>query len=472
MSSSFMGIELGRRALAANQIALDTTGQNTSNVNTAGYSRQVVNLETTDSSDITLANGAKGQIGTGVTVSSVTRIRDQFLDQRVRSSLSQQSADSTLSGQLSQVEAAYNEPNGGGVGSLLTSFFNSFSTLSSDPANSGLRTGVRSSAQSLISGVKNLYQAQQDTLTNISQGVTDAVKQINSLATQIAGLNQQIQQSVQTGGDPNDLMDKRDQMVQNLSQLANIKVVPSVNGQTGRPTGSLSIYVGGHQLVYNDQSTPIPAPSPNAKPPFALTEANGDPIEIQGGQLGGYIKAATLVQSYSDDLNALASAVIKAVNTQHSAGAPLDGSTGNPFFTGTDASSIGLSQAIQNSTDAIAAAAAPAPPATVAVGNGDNARALAQIAQQSLLGTNTLNQAYVSQVARVGADSASAKTDVKNQDSIAAQLQSQQSSISGVSLDEELTKLIQYQRSYQVASRFITTIDDTLDRLINGLGKP
>ncbi len=80
MSSSFMGIELGRRALAANQVALDTTGQNTSNVNTVGYSRQVTNLETTDSSDITLANGFQGQIGTGVTVASITRIRDQFLD--------------------------------------------------------------------------------------------------------------------------------------------------------------------------------------------------------------------------------------------------------------------------------------------------------------------------------------------------------------------------------------------------------
>lgn len=115
MSSSFMGIEIGRRALAANQIALDTTGQNTSNVNTVGYSRQVANLETTDSSDITLSNGMNGQIGTGVTVSSITRIRDQFLDQRLRSSLSQQSAASTLSNQLSQVEAAYNEPGGTGV---------------------------------------------------------------------------------------------------------------------------------------------------------------------------------------------------------------------------------------------------------------------------------------------------------------------------------------------------------------------
>lgn len=471
MSSSFMGIEIGRRALAANQIALDTTGQNTSNVNTVGYSRQVANLETTDSSDITLSNGMNGQIGTGVTVSSITRIRDQFLDQRLRASLSQQSAASTLSNQLSQVEAAYNEPGGTGVGSLLTGLFNSFSNLSSDPASSGLRTGVRSSAQDLISGIKNLYQAQQDTLTNISKGVTDAVDQINTLATQIAKLNQQIQQNVQSGGNPNDLMDKRDLMVQNLSQLTNIQVIPSVNGDSGRPTGSLSIYVGGHQLVYNDQSIALPIPPKDAKPPFGLVEANGDPIDVRGGQLGGYIQAATLVQSYSDDLNIFTSTLIKAVNGQHSAGAGLDGSTGRPLFVGTDASNIGLSLAVQNSTDAIAAATAPTPPATVATGNGDNARALAQLAQQSLVGTNTLNQTYISQVARVGADSRSAKTNTANQDSIVTQIQNQQSSVSGVSLDEELSKLIQYQRSYQAASRFITIIDDTLDRIINGLGK-
>lgn len=159
------------------------------------------------------------------------------------------------------------------------------------------------------------------------------------------------------------------------------------------------------------------------------------------------------------------------MNGQHSAGAGLDGSTGRPLFVGTDASNIGLSQAVQNSTDAIAAATAPTPPATVAIGNGDNARALAQLAQQSLIGTNTLNQTYISQVARVGADSKSAKTNTANQDSIVTQIQNQQSSVSGVSLDEELSKLIQYQRSYQAASRFITIIDDTLDRIINGLGK-
>lgn len=471
MSSTFMGIELGRRALAANQIALEVTGQNASNVNTVGYSRQVANFETTDPADVTLARGATGQLGTGVTVSSITRIRDQFLDQRLRSSLSQQSAASTLSGQLSQVEAAYNEPGGAGVGSLLTSLFNSFSALSSDPASSGLRAGVRSSAQNLVGGIKTLNQAQQDALSNISSQLGDAVQQINALATQIAKLNHEIQQNVQSGGDPNDLMDKRDLMVQNLSELANLQVVPSVNGETGRPTGSLSIYIGGRQVVYNDQSEGLPAPPKDAKPPFTLVEKNGDPIEISGGRLGGLIKAASLVKSYSDDLNSFTSALIKAVNGQHAAGAALDGSTGKPFFTGTDASDLALSQAIQNSPDSIAAAAAPAPPAAVAVGNGDNARALAQLAQKSLIGTNTLNQAYIGQVARAGADAKSAQTETKNQDSIVNQLENQRASVSGVSLDEELSRLIQYQRSYQAASRFITTIDDALDRLINSLGR-
>ncbi len=266
-------------------------------------------------------------------------------------------------------------------------------------------------------------------------------------------------------------MDKRDLMVQDLSQLANIQVVPTLNGETHRPTGSVSIYVGGHQLVYNQESSPLPTPPKDAKAPFGLVEENGDPIDIHGGQLGGYLKASEQVQAYTDDLNTLTTTLIKAVNGQHAAGAGLDGTTGKPFFVGTDASNISLSQAIQSSTDAIAAATAPTPPATVAVGNGDNARAMAQIAQQALIGKNTLNQAYIGQVARVGADSKAAKTQASNQDSVVTQLQNQQSAVSGVSLDEELSKMIQYQRSYQAASRFITTIDDTLDRIINGLGK-
>ncbi len=471
MSSNFLGIEIGRRALAANQIALETIGQNTANVNTPGYSRQRVILEASHSSGFILPNGAQGQIGTGVDVAGILRMRDQYLDGQARNALSDQGSYETLRDILTRAQGAFNEPSSIGTGSLLTGFLNSFSDLATDPANAGLRAGVRTQAQALVSGLHgfnaNLKQVTSDTEKNI----TLTIHQINDIAKQIASLNGEIQKSVLTGGSPNELLDKRDSLLESLGNLTDTQVIQTKDSASGKFTGSVQVYVGGQPLVYNDESTPLPTSFDTASGSTALLDSDNNPIPIRGGVLSGLLQARTVVEGYRAQLSQFASATITAVNAQHALGMGLDGSTGKPFFVGTDASDIDVASDIKKSTDAIAAGAAPVPPAPFSKGNGDNASAIARIAQQKVINSGTLNQFYNAQVTQVGSD-VKHYTDLSDsQQKIISQTRNQQSAVSGVSLDEELTQLIQYQRSYQAASRFISVMDDALDRVINGLGK-
>jgi flagellar hook-associated protein 1 FlgK len=471
MPSNFLGIEIGRRALAANQIALETIGQNTSNVNTPGYTRQKVNLEATDPTPITLPNGLQGQIGTGVDVASITRVRDQYLDEQTRKALSEQGEYGATKDILARAEGVLNEPSASTVGSRLTALFNSFSDLSADPSNAGLRASARTQGQAFATAIKHLNSALKQVSSDVEQSVTLKVKQVNELATQIAKLNSEIQKSVLTGGSPNDLMDKRDSLLENLSSLIAVQVVPSKVAETGKFTGAVQVYMGGQALIYNEDTTPLPTTIDSTSASPALLDKHGKSIPLLGGEIAGLLQAKSLVDSYRADFNRLAEETLKAVNAQHAAGTALNGATGQPFFVGTDANTIDLSPAIVQSTDAIAAATTPTPPATFARGNGDNARLLARVGQSSLMGNSTLNQFYNAQVTRMGADSKRFEDLAGSQEKIVAQVRNQQTAVSGVSLDEELSKLIQYQRSYQAAARFITVMDDTLDRVINGLGR-
>ena len=182
-----------------------------------------------------------------------------------------------------------------------------------------------------------------------------------------------------------------------------------------------------------------------------------------------------MYKSYRSDLDTLAYNVVNATNQRHQAGSGLDGSTNNAFFgalssaTGA-AAAISIDSGVASNPDKIAAAAAPVPPATFAPGNGDNARSLAGLTSAQVIGSFSLDSFYNAKVAIVGADSQTFQQQSDNQDKVVAQLKNQQSSVSGVNLDEELTHMLQYQRAYQAAARVLNMADSFLNQIINGLG--
>lgn len=471
MPSTFFGLEIGRRALNASQLALQVTGNNTANVNTPGYSRQIVQFAQTDPyAEPSITYPKPGQLGTGVTIASVNRIRDEFIDRRVYQANSSQAALNNLRDVVSRVEEAYGEPSTSGIGQLMTNFFNSFSDLSANPESGALRSTVRNRAQTLVSAFHAANTAISAIAPDLQSKVGVQINEINDIAKQIAVLNKQIRVVVALGDSPNDLQDARGTLLDKLSQQLDIKVTNSVDPGTGKDTGEVQVNVGGFLLVQGDYATPLPTTITSDNNDVGLKTAQGEMVPLHGGTLYGLIKAKSLVEGYEADLNTLASSVIAAVNTQHRIGYGLDGVTARDFFSGTNAADMDVSVNVKDNLDSIAAAAPPAPPNTFAPGNADNARALAGLSRNPVVGTFSLNEYYNDRIATIGTDLRTFKLNADNQEKVLNQLQGLQSSVSGVSLDEEMANMLQYQRTYQAAARVINIMDDTLDRIINGIG--
>ena len=469
--STFAGIELGRRALAANQQALNVTGHNTSNVNTPGYTRQIVNLQSTDPYTVPgPTSPSYGQVGTGVTVSSITRIRDGFVDNRVRGSLSDQSASSEEATVLKRVEQAFTEPGDNGIGAQLTKFFSAFSDLAAKPDNSATRTTVISAAQNVSQTFHSVNSLLVAINPEINATIADRTKQINDLTSQLASLNTQISTSVASGQNPNDLQDKQGKLLQDLSQLVDIQTVNVINSTSGKPTGEINVSVGGYGVVVNSATQKLPSTILNDGNGPALVTDSGVKVSLKGGSLYGLVSASQKLDGYTQQLNTLANQFITSVNTLHEGGVDKTGTAGIAFFTGTDAGTIQVSPILAQNTDLIAASAKPAFGNPFAPGNGDNARAISQLSYTNVVGNQTLNQYYNAQVAQIGSDSKSAQDRTATNGAVVSQLQAQQSSVSGVSLDEEMSKLLQYQKSYQAAAKLVNVYDSVLDSIIIGIG--
>lgn len=477
MSSTFFGLELGFRSLTASQTELAVISNNTANINTPGYSRQVVNLTETD--PYTTPTGSRttpGQLGTGVTVSSITRVRDQFVDQRVWAGNADQGALANLKDTIGQVESAYNEPGASGLSQQITNFFNSFSDLSANPSSLAIRSTVLNTAVSLTNQFHSVSAALSQVGPQITDKINVKVNDINTLAQQIAALNGQIRLSVAAGDNPNDLQDKRSALLDQLSGLADIQVVNTTNAQTQTTSGSVNIYIGGYALVQDSTSNTLPSTVTTANNEIGLVTKDGVTIPLRSGEVYGLIKAATLVQGYQKDLDTVASSLVTAVNNIHQNGYALDGTTNNNFFTTPPANgpgaaaSISVDPALAANLNKIAAATPPTPPNPINPGNGDNARQIAALVSAPVINGFSIDAYYNSRVALIGSDSQTFQAQAQNQDKVVSQLKNQQSSVSGVNLDEELTHMLQYQRTYQAAARFINVADSFLNAVINGLG--
>lgn len=477
MPSTFFGLEIGSRALTANQLALNVVSNNTSNINTPGYSRQNVDFQETDPyTPPDFAHSKPGELGTGVSVAGINRIRDQFVDKRVWAANSQSGAITNLRDTLIRVENAYNEPGDSGLGQQITNLYNGFSDLSANPESGAIRSTVRNKAETLVNSFHAISTTLSEITPEINSKINVTVDAVNRIAGQIATLNKAISLSVATGDTPNDLLDKRGQLLDNLSAYVDVQVTDQKDAQTGKVNGKVSVNVGGYSLVQDDTANPLPKTVITINNTLGLTTPAGDTIPLRSGELYGLVKATTLLKGYQADLDTLAYNVVTATNQRHQLGYGLDGTTNNAFFgplttSQGAAASITLDSGVEADLNKIAAASAPTPPNPFAPGNGDNARALASLTSEQVIGNFSLNSYYNARVAAVGADSQTFQQEADNQAKVLTQLRNQQSSVSGVNLDEELTKMLQYQRAYQAAARVINTADAFLDTIINQLGR-
>ncbi|MFQ3610431.1 MAG: flagellar hook-associated protein FlgK [Fimbriimonadales bacterium] len=446
--SSFYGIELGTRALRAFQIGLEVTGHNVANVNTPGFSRRRVQFANTPE----FAVNPRLRIGSGVMVQMVERMREMMLEQRINTQNADFARLDTLARSLQQVQSAFNEPGEFGINARLNAFFNAFEELATRPDSLASRQSVLQSASALVGTIRTLYDS-LSTLEN--QAMTQAeslIGEANELAQQVARLNERIRSAQSTGAEAGDLLDQRDRLMSRLSELVGARAHYTSDG-------GIMVFVDGHTLVQDGASFPLPNAIDIANRTLTSTPVD---IRIQSGALRGVMDTVANLQSYRADLNTFASTLITQVNALHSTGYSLNDTTGLLFFDGTDASNIALHADVSDPANIAASGLISTP------GNNGVALALANLRNQpqAALGGASLTQYYRNLVGRVGNDAQVSRNRAETQQLSVEHLTNLRESISGVSLDEEAGKLVQYQRSYQAAARMVSSFDSLLQDVL------
>ena len=465
MGSTFFGLNVALSGVVTQQRALNTVSHNLTNATTPGFSRQRVDMAAATPFAYPGLNTAvgPGQLGTGVVAAQYTRLRDQFADLSYRSGTSDLGQFQAKADSLTNIDTIIDEPGNTGLTHLLSQFWGSWQALSVNPDSAASREAVRAAGESLAQGFRDLNRQLTDSQTAADTRVNLGVTRVNELAAQVNDLNQQIALVVAVGQEPNDLRDIRDLLIDQIAAYTDVSVTPP------GASGKVSIAIGSQLLVDSGTDTVNALAISGA----GAATVNGVATTISSGSLRGSVDMRDAVlggpTGYIAQLDALAAAVAGSVNTRHAAGFGTDGSTGNDFFAGTTAATLAISAPVLASVDAIAASDA----AGNLPGGADNAVALAQlqfVVQAIGASTTTLDGFYQQMVARVGVDTDQATRLAQVQKGVLEAAETRRAATSGVSLDEEMSDMVRFQKSYNAAARMVTTVDEMLDTIISRMG--
>ncbi len=325
-------LNVGSRALMANQIALQTTGHNIANVNTAGYSRQSVAFQTSPGQ-----NMGSGYIGNGVDVNTVLRNFNELLTRQAATAGSVAAADAARAQSLTQMQEIF---SGGksGLGAAITDMMNSFADIVGAPTDPSARSVVLTRMNELAARFRSASAQLEEMDYTTRQQMGNDVTVVNSLASQIATLNGQISQSVAAGHAPNDLLDQRDQLVRDINKYVQTTQVDADNG-------AISLFVGGSQPLVLGQNAARLDVRESADFPGSgqmalyFKQPGGPEVEITQSMLGGG-EIAGLLQFQGSDLaegrnllGRMAASLGAVMNTQHQSGLTQDGTRGTALFT-------------------------------------------------------------------------------------------------------------------------------------------
>ena len=456
MSDLMTSLTNAARSLDAQQYGLDVTGQNIANVNTAGYAVRTVGL----TENVAPGTNSDG----GVLITGAPAQRDNFLEARLRSLQSPAAMDGAVADALNIVQTALGTP-GSSLDSSLAAFFQSFATLSQDSTSSTSRAGVIASGQQLASAF-NAMSAQisaQQRATDDS--IRSGVGQINALAAQIAQYNAAIGGA--NGADVESVRDNLNVALTSLSKLANVGVMT-------RSDGGVDVTIGnGRALVVGSNAYSLTAASTPPSGLAAITTGGVDiSSEISGGQIGGWLSVRdSLLPGYQSQLDQIAFGVAQQVNALHKAGFDASGNPGGNFFAPL-ASASGAAAALAVDPALAADSSLVAASSTGASGDNQTAKAIAALADARVAsgGTATFTQAWSQLVYQVGSDTQSAQASQTTHQAVLSAVQQLRDSVSGVSMDDEATALMTYQRGYQANAKYFSTVNTILDVLMGMAG--
>ncbi|NGO39394.1 flagellar hook-associated protein FlgK [Limisphaera ngatamarikiensis] len=472
MLGLFGSLNLGTRALQAQQLGVEVAGQNLANINNPAYARQKVQLQTAPALPSLI-----GPQGTGVEAIAIRQIRNQILDAQILAEVgvggywsTQQTALQTgqaiLGEQVDRQAQGLNESSAvdqagtvTGLAVELTGLFNAFRAVATRPDSLPERQVLVNQAQSLAIRFNQISGRLDDLTAQLNQSLATDVARANQLLADIARLNDQIVNAeLPLGGIANDLRDTRQQKLEELARILPVQT-------TLAPNGTVTISFQGVTLV-SDRNVleQIETYDPGNGRLLLRTTGSATPLDPGSGTLAGtlQVRDGALAQ-LRNDLDTLAAALITEINNLHRTGYSLDGQTGIDFFTGTDARTIAVHADLLADPARVQASNRPDAP-----GNNSVALALAQLADQPIAALNnrTFTDSYSQTVANLGLALRTVNGQVADHQQVLNLLQRQRESVSGVSLDEEMTDLIRFQKAYQASARFITTIDELLDTVL------
>jgi flagellar hook-associated protein 1 len=440
-------------ALLAATESMDVTSTNIANMNTPGYARRTVVLEETAPAD-----GAS----TGVDVKAIQSDRDSVLDLAINSTTAQQSYSETVADSLGAVQTLFSDTASGSIGASIDSFFSALQELSTSPSSGSDQSNALTAAQNVASAFQSASSVITQTQQQADQSVVQSTSDANSLLQQIAQTNSQITTDTNLGRSDNA---DEDQMSNLLTQLSSI-----MGYQTSNSSDGLTLTTSnGTPLVVGDQAYAL-TNSLNSSG-YNDVYAGGVDItnSIQGGSLAADIQVRDqTLSSFNTQLDQFAFQFAQAVNNVQTAGSDSTGATGTAFFdppdtTGTDSTGAAsdITVALTNG-DQIASAASGG-----ASGDNSNLTNMLDLQNQDIIGSNTPDDAFSNLTFSIGNTISQANSDATASGNILTQLQNQQSSVEGVSLDEETSNLMLYERTYQSAAKVISTIDTLMGNVLD-----
>lgn len=463
---------MANRSLQTQRQGTEVAGHNLANVNNPAYARQRVVMQTSLN-----VPTAIGPMGTGADVVAIQRLRDELTDlqiQRetsVRGSLASQqqvlqSAQASLGQSIDrQASGAEGSAAAAGIGGQhgiaenLSDFFNALHSLSTNPTSLTERQVLLMKAQNLTDQFTSVDARLDELRFSNNEKLEKNVEDVNLILADIAKLNEKITTlEVASNGFANDLRDSRQQQIEKLSEIIKIDT-------TAVESGAIDISIDGVQIVAGPHQVERLESYDAGGGQLLVRTQNGTALNPAGGSLHGLISVRdNELAQLQENLDLVAGTLITEINRIHTTGYGLNGTTGEVFFTGTDAASIRLNNVLLDDPSTLQAS-------DESGANGNNAVALrmAQAGDVRLPGlTNqTLSENYAQTVAKLGQDLASLNTRIDDQSVVEEMLVRQRDSVSGVSMDEEMTDLIRFQRAFQASAKMVNTIDEMLETLIN-----
>ncbi len=494
MASMYDSITIARSAILAHQERMSVTSNNIANINTPGYHRQRAVLSANPPINPTMAETRHYPIGTGVRVADVVRTYDQFKESLLQEQVADASYHQTMASGLSDLQAMLNGVDSAGLATSLQKFWNAWQDVSTNPDSIAQRNVLIETSVQLTNAISGMADTLDSfradicngTAPNITGYIPSEIAQANTMISEIQTLNKQIARTI-NGYTPHDLMDRRDQLIKDLSEKINITV-----------GSDFEITLDGQQLVSSDGLTAQSLMVSDATTPIQLSVIDAAStvtnINVTGGSIGAWVSIATSIDdpasSLKTRLDTLVDQLVTDVNTLHNSGYDLEGVQGGDFFTAADVNGDGLLDASSIAVDGaihdvanpmndnprlIAAAATRYSAGPPEIPNTEDGRIALQIADlaasaPAALGAMRYEQYFAAGMVTLGTQISSEIEMADNGESVITMLTNSIQAESGVSLDEEMINMMEAQRAYQAASRLFNTLDGMLDLLINRLG--